>query len=95
MKLIVSKKLSKCLQGKGSVETLDILDKSENDLKFTEIEVEYIKRSDERISPQTLNKRLKELKKTHLIKKENDKYKISEIGSELVDCLRRIDKKLK
>lgn len=86
-KIVEKRSLYRCLRGKGAFRILKALSKAQEPLNFTDIEIEYVKREDEKLSPQTLSKRLNELREMGLIEKSDDKYIIKEPGETLVNCI--------
>lgn len=74
---------------KGCLNVLSIIGNFDS-LRYTDIEIEYIKKTEEKLSPSTLLKCLKDLERNELISKEKDKYKITSRGREVLMLLERL-----
>jgi len=74
---------------KGCLKVLSIIGNFDS-LRYTDIEIEYIKKTEEKLSPSTLLKCLKDLERNKLIGKEKDKYKITSRGREVLMLLERL-----
>jgi len=83
----------KFLRIKGCLVVLQIIRKS-GAVRYTDIEVEYIKRTGKKLSPSTLTKCLRELEKNKLIHKNGELYEISEEGRKLLLSLEELSKKM-
>ena len=73
---------------KGCLNVLSIIGDIDS-VRYTDIEIEYIKKTGEKLSPSTLIKCLKNLERNELIGKEGNKHKITPRGREV---LRLLDK---
>jgi DNA-binding PadR family transcriptional regulator len=82
----------KFLRIKGCLIVLEII-RNFGAVRYTDIEVEYIKKTGRKLSPATLIKCLKDLEKNNLIHKSDDLYKISEEGKKLLLSLEMLSKK--
>lgn len=59
-------------------------------VRYTDIEVEYIKKIGEKLSPGTLTKCLRDLEKNGLVCKEKDMYKITQKGRGFLHSLEKL-----
>ncbi len=71
---------------KGCLLVLQIMGNLET-ARYTDIEVEYIKKVGEKLSPATLTKCLRNLEKNGLVCRENEIYKITPKGRGLLKSL--------
>lgn len=75
-----------CLRGKGAFEIMLFLHKGK--MRYTDIDIEFVRTYGEKLAGQTLTRRLKALLETNLIEKdENELYSLTERGEHVVRCL--------
>ncbi|MEM2507458.1 MAG: hypothetical protein QXF61_10505 [Nitrososphaeria archaeon] len=76
---------------KGCLIVLQII-RNSGPMRYTDIEVEYIKKTGRKLSPGTLTKCLKELEKNALLHKSNGMYEITLEGQKLLLSLEQLSK---
>lgn len=74
---------------KGCLLVLRIIGNLET-VRYTDVEVEYIKNVGEKLSPATLTKCLRDLEKNGLVCRENEMYKITPKGQSLLNSLNKL-----
>lgn len=74
---------------KGCLHVLGIICNFDS-IRYTDIEVGYIKEKGEKLAPGTLTRCLRELEKNGLIRKENGRYKATQKGKDLLNYIKKL-----